>query len=163
MNPKWQKLTNLELIELKRKKSFEHLASIFEVSVATVKRRYYKLVNPKTNLEINEENSMKIALAIEGINEAADLLPKGFFRQELYATCKRIREAMDFIGKKKLVLAMIENGKSEIVEICETTHFHRQEVELIIADLLAEKKIYQTLRGSHANKGRKSKYLYFVR
>lgn len=152
----WTTISDNELLELKGRLSFQQLSLKFGVSVGVVKRRIKKIRSI--------EEAVETLSLIQKINELIHDVPVGYCRQELYSTISRIREhSKNFTKeqKKSQILILLRNGESEISEIEKKLKFPRIEIELLMEDLILEDKVYKNKRGSHQNKGRKTKELYF--
>lgn len=153
----WTTISDAELLELKARLSFQQLSLKFGVSAPMVKRRIKKINS------INE--AVETLSVIEKLNELIHDVPVGYCRQELYSTIARIREhSKNFSDeqKKSQILVLLQNGESEISEIERKLKFPRIEIESLLESLIVEDRVYKNKRGSHQNKGRKTKELYFT-
>lgn len=154
----WTTISDAELLELKARLSFQQLSLKFGVSAPMVKRRIKKIRS------IDE--AVETLNLIETLNELIRDVPVGYCRQELYSTIARLREhSKNFSDeqKKSQILVLLENGESEISEIEKKLKFPRTEIEALLENLIVEDRVYKNKRGSHQNKGRKTKELYFAK
>ena len=151
-------ISDTELLELKKRLSFSQLARRFSVSTETMKRKFKKI-----NSEKDAENTVD---AIDKLLEVAADVPVGFCRQQIHSAISQIREhsAKRFTvdQKKSQILKCVEEGEAETRGIVARLGYERSEIEKLLDELIEEKRLYRRERGSHYNKGRKTKYLYFI-
>jgi IS30 family transposase len=156
MTENWKKLTNIELLNLKAKLSYAQISVKFAVHINTVKRRIKRL-----NQKMKSEKSI---VAICRLKSLASQIPPGTCRNEIYTAVKNIVESnakMPDNVKKHQILFCLKNGKNEIIQIVKATGFDRSEAEKLLKEMITEKTVTGSTRGSHGNKGRKLKFLYF--
>lgn len=154
----WNNILDKELLELKSRLSSQQLSLKFDVSVGVVKRRIKKINSIKEAVETLN--------VIEHLQNLIHDVPVGYCRQELYSAIARIREhSKNFNSeqKKSQLLVLLKNGESEIAELEKKLRFPRIEIESLLEDLISDGKAYKNRRGSHGNKGRKTKELYFAK
>lgn len=154
----WNNISNDALLDLKAKMSFGQISHKFSVSVATVKRRIKKIRSI--------EEAVETLNIIQRVTEMIHEVPVGYCRRELYLAISRMREHSKTFSdqqKKAQILFLLKNGECEISEIEKKLKFPRIEIESLLESLIDEDRVYKNKRGSHQNKGRKTKELFFAK
>lgn len=148
-----------ELIRLKDEKrlSLQALANRFGVSRATMQRRL-------SAARGEGEKDTEVMCSAAELERFARTVANPVVKKEIFSLVYllRTRHAASVESKKKRIIAAVELGAREIEEIADDCQMRSGEVLELLETMVAENRIEKRARGGLQNRGRKTKYHYFV-